>query len=116
MSLGIVTMATAALALWPQPKPTSPPLPPPPTEVVPLEVPVTCMAAHGLVVDGQVTGGPSHVELAGPVIYSDVTTDPYGHFQVRVPVADDLCTLISEPASYTFTDGTMTVAYSITFE
>ena len=111
-----MTIATAALALWPAPQPTSPPLPPPPPEIVPLELPVNCASAHALVVRGNVTGGASHVELAGPVIYSDVTTDRDGHFAIHVPIADDICTVLETPQSYSFSDGATTIAYSITFE
>jgi hypothetical protein len=117
--LGIVTMATAALALWPQPQPTSPPLPEPPPEVIAatpvVETELPCVGAHALVVTGRVTGGASHVQLAGPVLYTDVTTAADGSFVLRIAL-DDACSVLTAPHDYQFSDGAMTVEYRVGFE
>jgi hypothetical protein len=118
--LGIVTIATAALALWPQPRPTSPPLPDPLPDVALLDPPVVktelpCVGAHALVVTGRVTGGASHVQLAGPIIYTDVTTTSSGDFRLNIPVDGDVCSLLGAPADYSFGDGSMQVTYTISF-
>jgi hypothetical protein len=124
--LGIVTAATAALFLMPA-RAVSPP--PPVPEVMPerVEMPVVqtqpmdrCAGARGIVLTGRVTGGPSHVRLAGPVIYSDVMTDREGRFELRIPIeaaSEDVCALL--PGSTTlfrFTDEATTVEYKITIE
>ena len=75
--------------------------------------PLSCETAHALIVRGHVTGGASHVRLAGPILYTDVTTDPSGDFELRVPVDGNVCDLLPKPASYAFGDD---VAYTISFE
>lgn len=120
--LGIATIATAALALWPRAQPSAPPLPDPAPEEIVVPVAQTqpmdpCAGARGLVLSGRVTGGWSHVRLAGPVIYSDVTTDGDGRFELRIPISsDDVCTLLPAPVTYRFADDAMTLEYRISFE
>jgi hypothetical protein len=124
--LGIVTAATAALFLVPVRTPTAPP---PVPEMSPerVELPVIqtqqmdpCVGARGIVLTGRVTGGASHVHLAGPILYSDVVTDRDGRFEVRIPIAaasDDVCALL--PGSTTlfrFADEATTLEYKISIE
>ena len=78
--------------------------------------PPTCSEAHTLVVYGHITGGATHVRLAGPVIYTDVTSDPWGNFQLRVPVEGDLCSVLPTEAHAEFAGDGMTMAYDIRFE
>lgn len=121
--LVLVSAITLGLALRPH-RPV--PAPPPPsigsivaghithcTRANPLLVPVTCERAHQLVVRGHVDGGVSHVQLAGPILYTDVATDAAGDFQLRVPVDGDVCDLLAQPTSYIFGDD---VSYTIAFE
>lgn len=124
--LGIVTAATAALLLAPA-RTIAPP--PPVPEVMPerVELPVVqtqpmdpCAGARGIVLTGRVTGGPSHVRLAGPLIYSDVTTDRDGRFELRIPIegaADDVCALLPRSTTlFRFTDEATTLEYKISIE
>ncbi|HSN28272.1 MAG TPA: hypothetical protein VLT45_18430 [Kofleriaceae bacterium] len=114
--LALVSALTLGLAL----RPHHAPAPPPPREaqfvvfdVVLASPPATCETAHALVVRGHVTGGASHVQLAGPVIYTDVATGPSGDFQLRVPVDGNVCDLLTQPTHYVFGED---VSYTITFE
>jgi hypothetical protein len=120
--LGIATIATAALALWPGATPSAPPLPEPPPErihqpvqqVQPMD---PCTGVTGILIAGHVTGGASHVRLAGPIIYSDVQTDGAGNFELHVPIAsDDVCSLLPGPQHYLFADNAMTLEYRISFD
>jgi hypothetical protein len=118
---GIVTAVatvTGALALWPHPAPAGEPA----ARVFsrsPISCPIapapTCEHAHRLVVRGRVSGGVSHVQLAGPIIYTDVTTQPDGRIELWLPVDGDVCSLLREPASYSFSDGSMQLSYTIGF-
>jgi hypothetical protein len=120
--LGIATITTAALALWPRATPSAPPLPEPPPERI--DVPVMqvqpmdpCAGVTGLLIAGHVTGGATHVKLAGPIIYSDVRTDAGGNFELHVPIAsDDVCSLLPGPQRYRFADDAMTLEYRISFD
>ena len=124
--LGIVAAATAALLLMPAR--TASPSPPVP-EVMPerVEMPVVqtqpmdpCAGARGIVLTGRVTGGASHVRLAGPLLYSDVTTDRDGRFELRIPIeaaSDDVCALLPHTTTwFRFTDEATTLEYKITIE
>ncbi len=123
--LGIVTAATAALFLVPVQVPS--PAPPVP-EVMPerVELPVVqtqpmdpCAGARGIVLTGRVTGGASHVRLAGPILYSDVLTDRDGRFELHVPIeaaSEDLCALLPGTSTFRFTDEATTLEYKISFE
>ncbi len=121
--LGIVTAATAALFLVPVQVPS--PAPPVP-EVMPerVELPVVqtqpmdpCAGARGIVLTGRVTGGASHVRLAGPILYSDVLTDRDGRFELHIPIASaDVCSLLPGPQQYRFTDDATTIEYRISFD
>ena len=55
------------------------------------------MRRHKLLVTGFVSGGASHVRLAGPVIYTDVTTDAFGKIGLTIPVDGDVCALLRAP-------------------
>jgi hypothetical protein len=120
--LGIATVATAALALWPHARPSTPPLPEPPPErihepVMQVQPMDPCTGVKGILIAGHVTGGASHVRLAGPVVYSDVTTDRAGDFELHVPIAsDDVCSLLAGPQQYRFADDAMTLEYRISFD
>lgn len=114
--LVLVSAVTLALAVRPHRQP--PPAPPPAPDFITVDVvlvdpPATCETAHALLVRGHVTGGASHVQLAGPVIYTDVTTNRLGNFELRLPVDGNVCDLLPHPASYAFGDD---VRYTITFE
>ena len=121
-SLALVSILTASLALRPHPARPAPPPPPRSVHVShcpatsPLLPPqLTCEQAHTLRVRGWVTGGPSHLRLAGPVLATDVTTDASGEFSLVVPVDGNVCDLVREPSAYTFDDGSMHVVYAIDF-
>ncbi len=114
--LALVSAITLGLAL--RPHRAAPPAPNPRVEFISVEVVLTdptpsCVDAHQLVVRGHVSGGASHVRLAGPILYTDVATDPSGDFTLRVPVDGNVCDLLPEPASYAFGDD---VRYTISFE
>ena len=128
--LGIVTAATAALLLVPA-HAASPP--PPVPDVMPerVEMPIMqtqpmdpCAGAHGIVLSGRFTAttgttGPSHVRLAGPILYSDVTTDREGRFELRVPIeaaSEDVCALLPGTSTFRFTDEATTLEYKISLE
>lgn len=123
--LGIVTAATAALFLVPVR--VASPCPPVP-EVMPerVEMPIMqtqpmdpCAGARGIVLTGRVTGGSSHVRLAGPVLYSDVMTDRDGRFELRIPIeaaSAEVCALLPATSTFRFTDEATTVEYKISIE
>ncbi len=123
--LGIVTAVTAGLLLAPARTPS--PAPPVP-EVMPerVEMPVVqtqpmdpCAGARGIVLTGRVTGGSSHVRLAGPILYSDVMTDRDGRFELRIPIeaaSEDVCALLPANTSFRFTDEATTLEYKISIE
>ena len=120
---------TLALALRPH---HAPPPPPRPTIVAteiaaahvtgcdslqnPLFERRACESAHALVVRGHITGGASHVQLAGPILYTDVTTNAAGEFELRVPVDGNVCDLLPEPKHFAFDGDGMTVRYDISFD
>jgi hypothetical protein len=113
--LALTSIVTLGLALWPH---HAPPVAKPRVEIQLIDVELTdptprCETAHELVIRGHVTGGASHVQLAGPVIYTDVTTNALGTFELRVPVDGDVCSILREPSFYTFGDD---VSYTISFE
>ena len=123
-ALGIVAVS-AALWLVPARVPSPPP---PMPEVSPerVELPVVetqsmdpCAGARGIVLTGRVTGGSSHVRLAGPVIYSDVLTDRDGRFELRIPIeaaSTDVCALLPANTTFRFTDEATTLEYKISIE
>jgi hypothetical protein len=123
--LGIVAAATAALLLVPVRAPSAAPAIP---EVSPerVDLPVVqtqpmdpCAGARGIVLTGRVTGGASHLRLAGPIFYSDVTTDRDGRFELRIPIeaaSDEVCALLPTNASFRFTDEATTLEYKLTIE
>lgn len=120
--LGIATVVTAALALWPRTTPSATPLPEPPPErihqpvqqVQPMD---PCAGVTGILIAGHVTGGATHVQLAGPIIYSDVRTDRAGKFALHVPIAsDDVCSLLPTPQHYVFADNAMTLEYRVSLD
>lgn len=82
---------------------------------------LTCEHAHSLILrgtvshlyDGETRSDRSHLRIAGPVLYTDLTTDPKGFFFERVPVEGDVCELLQQTAHYSFSDGSMRVSYSI---
>jgi hypothetical protein len=78
-----------------------------------------CAGARGIVLTGRVTGGSSHVRLAGPVIYSDVLTDRDGRFELRIPIeaaSADVCALLPANTTFRFTDEATTLEYKISIE
>jgi hypothetical protein len=107
---------TGALALWPAAQPQ----PAPPHAHLPrlgkCVTPPSCSHAHALRIAGTVTGGASRVRIAGPIIYTDVTTDGSGRFDLTIPIRGDLCSLLPAPADFSFSDASMTIAYRIDFE
>ena len=118
--LALVAIVTAGLALRPRRDAAPPPvphalithctkqnplLPPPPT----------CEDSHELYIEGWVTGGASHLRLAGPFLSTDVTTDDHGQFKLVIPVEGNVCELLREPKAFDFTDGSMHVVYSVDF-
>lgn len=123
--LGIVAIATAALGLMPM-RVASPPPPVPDAMPERVELPVVqtqpmdpCAGARGIVLTGRVTGGPSHVRLAGPILYSDVVTDRDGRFELRIPIdatSDDVCALLPVTRTFSFTDEATTLEYKISIE
>lgn len=118
--LALVSILTAGLALRPQQRHTVSPRAEPTLTHCTLAMPhlaKMCGDAHALRVSGWVTGGgASRVHIAGPIIYTDVTTDTNGHFALTIPVSGDLCSLLPAPASFIFSDDAMTVAYRIGFD
>ena len=123
--LGIVAVATAALGLMPA-RVVSPP--PPMPDVMPerVEMPIVqtqpmdpCAGARGIVLTGRVTGGASHVRLAGPILYSDVLTDRDGRFELRIPIdgtSEDVCALLPATRTFVFADEATTLEYKISIE
>jgi hypothetical protein len=120
--LGIAAIATGVLALWPHATPSAPPLPEPSPEriyqpvqqVQPMD---PCAGVTGILIAGHVTGGSTHVQLAGPIIYSDVRTDGAGNFELHVPIAsDDVCSLLPAPQHYVFADNAMTLEYRVSLD
>lgn len=117
--LALVTIATLGLALRPHRAP------PPPSliqarfatfDVVLVDPTPACAAAHALDVRGHVTGGFSHVQLAGPILYTDVTTSSLGTFELRIPVEGNVCDLLPSAQHFAFEGDGMTVSYDIGFE
>ncbi len=117
--LALVSIATLGLALRPH---RAPPPPSPITarfaafDVVLTDPTPACASAHALMVRGHVTGGISHVQLAGPIIYTDVTTTSLGDFVMRIPVDGNVCDLLPSPQHFAFEGDGMTVAYTIGFD
>ena len=125
--LGIVTAVTGALlALTPRTAYPPPPVPDATPERVELPVRQTqpmdpCAGARGIVLSGRVTGtsGASHVRLAGPIFYSDVTTDRDGRFELRIPIdaaSEDVCALLPAAQQFRFADEATTLEYRIAIE
>jgi len=85
-------------------------------DVMLAEPPPACASAHALMVRGHITGGASHVQLAGPIIFTDVTTTPLGNFELRIPVDGNVCDLLPSAQHFAFEGDGMTVAYDIGFE
>ena len=113
--LALVSIATIGLAL----RPHRPPPRPTPIQArfvafdVVIDDSSICERARSLIVRGEVTGGASHVQLAGPIIYTDVTTDARGAFELRVPMDGNVCDLLPKAQHFQFAGDGMTVAYSI---
>ena len=81
-----------------------------------IPAPVTCSNAHAMFMSGHVTGGASHVQLAGPILYTDVAADMFGDFYLSIPVDGNVCDLLPSPQHFTFEGDGMTVSYTIGFE
>jgi len=122
--LALVTIATLGLALRPHRPPTEPTTLTAPrydfthqthcTLTNPLLAPrPACESAHALMVRGHVTGGATHVKLAGPILYTDVTTNGGGDFVMTVPVDGNVCDLLPMPQHFAFAGVGMTVRYDI---
>jgi hypothetical protein len=115
----VVSALTLGLALRPHRAP--PPPSPISTRFAAFDVVVAdptpaCASAHALLVRGHVTGGVSHVQLAGPIIYTDVTTTPLGDFVMRIPVDGNVCDLLPTAQHFAFEGDGMTVSYDIGFD
>jgi hypothetical protein len=124
--LGIATAVAAALWALPTTQP-SPPPPLPEASPERVELPVLqtqpqdpCTGARGVLLAGHVTPAQtSHVRLAGPVFYADVTTDRFGAFELRVPIegqSEDVCALLPSTRTFRFADDATTLEYAISIE
>ena len=119
LALTLLSIATLEIALH---RPTAPPPDPYANSSGPEGCRVrapeqpACDSAHALVVRGHITGGASHVQLAGPVIFTDVTTSPLGNFELRIPVDGNVCDLLPSAQHFAFEGDGMTVSYDIGFE
>lgn len=116
----LVSAVTLGLAL--RPHRATPPPPPAPIvtdtsfDVMRRAPTPPCVGAHALLVVGHVTGGATHMKLAGPVIYTDVTTNSLGNFELRIPVDGDVCSVLPSAQQFQFDGDGMSVTYTIGFE